>query len=472
MKFKKTKSKKTKWILAGCIGLLVVVGCLAYYFGIPGFGDYTKVYVEKVSAIVGLGSGNGGQNRYAGVVESQEVWNINQNEDKTIKEIYVKEGDTVKVGDKLFAYDNDEAKLNLAQAELELERMENEIKAGEEEIKNLEREKKSAAQSDKIEYTIQIQSQKATNKKTEYEIKSQKAKVESLKKATKNSVVKSEMAGVVQKINESAISDAVDTEVSSESDDSVFMSILATGDYRIKASVNEQNQWTIEEGKAVIVRSRVDENAKWTGKISSMDTENPQSSSNNEYSDSVDMTTSSEYPFYVDLDSSEGLILGQHVYIEPDEGQDETKEGIWLDSYYLMQEEDESYYVWAENMANHLEKRTVTVGEYDESLDKYEILTGLTVEDYIAFPEEGLKAGMRTTRNIEEADENADDMEDVDDLEGTDGVDGMEEDWGDEGIESDETYQEFEEGDAIFEEDTTGEDGTVGSLGSSREVML
>ena len=34
--------------------------------------------------------------------------------------------------------------------------------------------------------------------------------------------------------------------------------------------------------------------------------------------------------FYVNLDSSEGLMLGQHVYIEPDEGQDEKKSGIWL----------------------------------------------------------------------------------------------------------------------------------------------
>lgn len=471
MKFKVTKSKKTKWILGSLLVLFVAGGCLAYYFGIPGLENGEKIYVEEVSVITGLGSGNGGQNRYAGVVESQEVWNIEQNVDKTVKEIYVEEGDSVKVGDKLFAYDNDEAKLNLAQAELELERMENEVKAGEEEIKNLEKEKKSAAKSDQIEYTIQIQSQKATNKKTEFEIKSQKAKIESLKKATKNSVVKSEMAGVVQKINETAISDDVDTEAYTEGDDTIFMSILATGDYRIKASVNEQNQWTIEEGKSVIVRSRVDENVKWTGKITNLDTENPQSSSENEYSDSDDIKVSSEYPFYVDLDSSEGLILGQHVYIEPDDGQDKEKEGIWLDSYYLLQEEDESWYVWAENMANHLEKRVVTVGMYDEELDKYEILTGLTLDDYIAFPEEDLKAGMRTTRDIEEADEGLDDMSDTEDV----GEDmDMEEDRDDE-----DTFQEFEGEDAIFDEEDAGheeeffdEEGAVGSIEQSWEVLL
>ncbi|MFR3882713.1 MAG: hypothetical protein ACLTX6_10760 [Lachnospiraceae bacterium] len=36
-------------------------------------------------------------------------------------------------------------------------------------------------------------------------------------------------------------------------------------------------------------------------------------------------TSSTTYPFYVELQSSEGLMLGQHVYIEPDEGQEEQK---------------------------------------------------------------------------------------------------------------------------------------------------
>ncbi len=38
-----------------------------------------------------------------------------------------------------------------------------------------------------------------------------------------------------------------------------------------------------------------------------------------------DTTSSSTYPFYVTLDSSDGLMLGQHVYIEMDEGQEERR---------------------------------------------------------------------------------------------------------------------------------------------------
>jgi HlyD family secretion protein len=39
----------------------------------------------------------------------------------------------------------------------------------------------------------------------------------------------------------------------------------------------------------------------------------------------------------------------------------------------------------------------VTLGAYDSDLDEYEILSGLTAEDYIAFPEDSLSEGMAVT---------------------------------------------------------------------------
>ena len=74
------------------------------------------------------------------------------------------------------------------------------------------------------------------------------------------------------------------------------------------------------------------------------------SNSSNSYyfgGSSDDTTSSSTYPFYVTLDSSDGLMLGQHVYIEMDEGQEEQKTGIWLGDYYIVDADTESPYVWA-----------------------------------------------------------------------------------------------------------------------------
>ena len=110
------------------------------------------------------------------------------------------------------------------------------------------------------------------------------------------------------------------------------------------------------------------------------------------------MTSSSKYPFYVELESSEGLLLGQHVYLELDTGDEEQSSHPSITSAFICYADDGSAYVWAENNGK-LEKRTVTVGEYNYMLDTVEILEGLTEEDYIAFPDpEICVEGAPTTR--------------------------------------------------------------------------
>ena len=44
------------------------------------------------------GASSGVQNRYSGIVESQEVWEISLSQDQQVKEILVSEGDTVQEG--------------------------------------------------------------------------------------------------------------------------------------------------------------------------------------------------------------------------------------------------------------------------------------------------------------------------------------------------------------------------------------
>ena len=58
---------------------------------------------------------------------------------------------------------------------------------------------------------------------------------------------------------------------------------------------------------------------------------------------------------------------------------------------------DEQPCIWVENKDGKLEKRQVTLGEHDENLFQYQIKSGLKVNDYIAFPQEFLKEGMKTT---------------------------------------------------------------------------
>ena len=105
-----------------------------------------------------------------------------------------------------------------------------------------------------------------------------------------------------------------------------------------------------------------------------------------EEEESSEETSSSSYPFYVELESSEGLMLGQHVFVEPDTGQGE-REGIWLDEAFIM-DIDGDPYVLAENSKGKLKKRPVKLGDYDEEMMQDEITSGLNKKDRIAIPQE------------------------------------------------------------------------------------
>lgn len=359
------------------------------------------VFVDSVAMITGLEGGNGLTNRYNGVIEPQETWSVEQSEDKTIEEMYVEVGDTVSAGQELFKYDTTEAQNSLAQAQIDLERTANDIENTRAQIEELRTAQAQAGQDEQLNYTIEIQTAENTVKRTEYEQQSKQVEIEQLQKTIDNSIVTSEIDGVVQSINTSSYGSVN----SYNGEPQPLITILATGDYRVKGTVNEQNMASLTLGSRVIVHSRVDENQIWRGTLESIDMEDPSDNTSNTYyySDSSSNNTSSVYPFYITLDNDEGLMLGQHVYIEMDNGQADVKAGMWLETYYIVQEEGETPYVWAANDRDRLEKRELTLGEFDEETQKYEILDGLSSDDYITFPSQGLEEGFPVTHNIDEA---------------------------------------------------------------------
>ena len=106
----------------------------------------------------------------------------------------------------------------------------------------------------------------------------------------------------------------------------------------------------------------------------------------------------------MELDSTEGLILGQHVYLEL-EAEEEQGSGLSIDMFFLCYDEDGSTYVWAENRGK-LEKRPVTLGEMNYMMNTVEILEGLTEDDYIAFPDGELCVeGAPTTHEVAQPEE-------------------------------------------------------------------
>lgn len=394
-------SKKKAGVIIGVVVVLVAAACVGGYFlknklSSGGGSSEDKVYVESVADMMKQYTGI--SNRYNGVVESQDTYEVKVDSEKTVKEINVEVGDEVKKGDVLLTYDTSDLSTQIKQAKLELEGMQDEIDNYNSQIASLSADRDKAADADKFEYTTQIQTLQNNIQQSKYNMESKQLEIEKYQKQIEDSSVESKVDGVVKTINEK--------QVDSNGNTVPFMTVLETGDYRIKGSVDEQNVWTLSEGQTVIIRSRVDDTT-WSGSISKIDTENPESGNNNSmYASSTSDSSSqsaSKYPFYVQLDSADGLILGQHVYVELDEGQDEPKEGIWLYSSYLVMDDGDPY-VWADNGKGKLEKRVVELGEYDENLDEYQIVSGLTEDDYIAYPMPGLYEGVTTVYNAEEVD--------------------------------------------------------------------
>ena len=371
--------KKAAFILALAMLLGVAAGC----------GQSNgEASVQSVSMICGLGSA-GLTDRFAGVVSALGETNIKKDDTMTVGEIKVKVGDQVNVGDVLFTYDMSELQLSLEKAQLDLESLKSQVTSKEEEKSQTEDMlDETNEDSARRQLLLDIRQANVDILELNRSVSEKAREIEKLQNNMKNSAVKAEVAGEIKSVN-------ADGGTDSNGNALPLIAIVQTGGFRVKGYVNESNASVLSEGISVIIRSRVSDQT-WQGTITSIDWNNPvQSSSNNYYdSGSSDTGNSSKYPFYVELSSSDGLLMGQHVYIEPDLGQgDGQSSGIELPASFI-NDADGSPWVWAQSSSGKLEKRSLTLGDYNAELDTYLVTDGLTAADYIAFPDETLKAGM------------------------------------------------------------------------------
>lgn len=386
--------KKTAAVACGTV-FVVLAGAGALWWFVSGkeAGNETIVYVNTIEQMFGLSGGNGLQNRFAGVVEAKGTHKVEKDYEKTVKEILVEEGQEVSVGTPLFTYDTDQMQEKLEQAKLDMERMQAELTAMKDSISKLEAEKSKAPAEQQASLTLDLQQAQLDLKKKEFEEISKKKEIERLEADMTNTTVVSEISGVVKSIQKDGSQNN-----GYGNEDSAFITILETGTFRVKGSINEQNMNSLTEGDRVVVFSRLDSSQTWTGTVSKIDREKAQSNNNYYGGYGEGDTRSSSYPFYIELDNADGLMIGQHVYLQPDSGMTTEKEGLWLPEYFIS-DTGSTAYVWADNGNDRLEKRYIKLGAYDEYLMEYEIRDGLTAMDAITFPEEGLEEGMKTVRS-------------------------------------------------------------------------
>ena len=373
-----SKANKRTLIIIAALLALGTAAFAGWYFFLRG-GDGNAVYVMPVSSVAEFGTGS--SNRFSGIVEAQQTVEFRKDNTKTIKTTYVSEGDQVNEGDILFSYDTDAIKLQVSQKKLDIQREQASITSNNEMI---------AITDDDLEK----QRLRNENRQIEYRIKALRNELSSLEESMSETDVVCTVDGTVKKVSDGT--DGSD----------VYISVMKSGDYVVKGKVNELNLSQISQGTPVTVHSRIDDTS-WSGTVSRIETGQPVNEKEYGFYVSDDMGTSSKYYFYVDLEDSSGLFLGQHVVVEPMGAS--VKKGLWLFEDYIVGADSGSPYVWIDSNGR-IRKSHVTLGEYDAEIGSWQITDGLTINDSIAYPDESISDGMKTTTEYAEPSFSGDDQ--------------------------------------------------------------
>lgn len=446
-----------KGIVKGIVTTAMICGIgaggwfLYQHYGNTASDRTEKVYVQKVATVNTVDGANLFATNFPGVIVAQKTVDVKYDTTKAVEEVLVHEGDKVKKGDKLLTYNVESIQLQIEQVKLDIERLQNEIKNNELEIAQLEQAKREADGDAQVSYMTRILSLQSSNASNEYEIKTKNVDLAKLEKTLNNAFVVAPISGKVKDLKEiGSSSSEMNRSMGGNDSPDVIMKITAEGDFRVKGVFNEQNASSVYNGAKVFLKSRVDD-TEWEGEVTEIDT-NPQTDNGNNYyySASDEQTSSSKYAFYVEPKNLDGFLLGQHIIIEMDNGQkdENKKEGIWIYNSFVLWDGDENY-VWAKNSRDQIEKRPVKVGEVDDTHGDCQILSGLEIDDYIAFPADYIEPGMGTTTNQSDKDIPENVMNDMGDM----GM--MDEGMGDMGVEENVEYDE--NGNMVY----TDEEGNV-----------
>jgi HlyD family secretion protein len=296
----------------------------------------------------------------------------------TVKELFVKEGQEVAKGQKLFSYDNPELSIQLRQLEIDIKSTKIRYDQGNKKILSLQNELKKAkdANSPK-EVTDPLDSQledlQFQQKTTELEIEKNKLQEEDLQNKQKSLTVYSSYEGIVQKVNKDAGQNSTQGTQTNP-----VVQIASKEPFVIQGTLTELQKSQLQPNQPITVTAKAFANKKWTGKITEI-SEYPTSDETGQTalaSAGQQSQNISYYNFEAALDSQEGLSSGYHVSIQVNLS---TKKMLAVPSNSIVDKGNSRFVYVVRN--NKLHKQTVTTGIGDGNLT--EILKGLKAEEKV-----------------------------------------------------------------------------------------
>lgn len=179
--------------------------------------------------------------------------------------------------------------------------------------------------------------------------------------------VYSELDGIVQSV--------IDPETA-QMENTPLLKISGGGSYLVEGTINEYDLAKLQIGQTVQISDY------WGGGMySGTVIEVKDTPSNNTYYGGN--SNVSYYPFVVRVDEAADLQEGYWVSLQMNLGDDNAQTSLFVQKAFIRQENGESF-AYVRNEEGKLEKRVITTGVDDGYY--LEVLSGLSTEDYVAFP--------------------------------------------------------------------------------------
>lgn len=333
-----------------------------------------------------------------------------------VKEVFVKNGDTVTQGQPLFSYVTSQ-ELTAQSAQYDAQAKANSITAAQtsasikwetynRKLANLNTLKNKYNSSKDESLLDQIKSAEdelaqalsdaktADNEVTNAQIEAEKAQVTAQTESDrmKYDTVTADTAGTITSMNED-----LPTQSKAKKEEETFIEIMDKSKTLIKGSVSEFDREKLSVGQRVDVVDRKDPKKRWSGTVTQVGTLTTANAGNsNGGNKQQENPNQGKFPYTVELDQGgEMPLVGSHSYVNVVENAPEAGKVV-VNKAYTFSKNGKTY-VWKVE-GKKVKMKEVKTKKVSDRL--VEITEGLTMQDTISTPREGMKDGMEVGQNV------------------------------------------------------------------------
>lgn len=364
---------KKKWIV-GIIVVVVILGITGgAVWGYKAYQSNTREVTVQPVSYINWGYWGDTETSY-GMVTNDSTQEIYLVDSKAIKEIYVKQGDQVKVGDPLIAYDTIELNLNIERKKLDVSNAEIQLAKLQYDFSCAKNTPViSEDDEDAVGYTFEVWVERVNTldyqvKAQEIRVRKQKLELETMQKSASDGVVYAEVEGEVKSLGDPK---------NHPKNGKPFMVVSGDEGLYVSGTISELSLGDVTVGTVVTANSW-ESGMSFEATITEISDYPVSGNSWGEGNPNVSYYACTAY-----IEDSTGLRNGEYVDLMISTGSG-SQGGIFLEKAYVREENGRPYCMIADENGR-LKKQYVVTGRtvYGSAV---EIKSGLSEDDLIAFP--------------------------------------------------------------------------------------